>query len=418
MRYGTSVALLLLLVTSRILQGTPVPWIAELEAAAILLALSFTIWYHIVRPLVSRDATIHLLDGYLLLLLLLPFYSAWRSLEVFGQPLIYGILAQRSVWLVAVVLFTVIAIRNNKITFRHIERALIVSSWLSLGAYTFCFAFLDPSNYTDYPMIVSGSVKSGFRFSFETVFIVFGALYYFALAVISRAVLLWLAFLPFAFYLLVLDQKRSLLLAIAISVTMLVIKFTDLPGKVFHLFVGGACIFFILFLFYIVLPETLFAFVDRFGQAFDVLVTGSEGSDDSSNARIQEALKALPYVKANLLLGNGDLSAQWQSGFESVFGYFFISDIGFIGGLFVFGIVGLVILYGMYWFFLRSTKLAKYTGTEHRPLLMSMYGSILVAFFQTFVKAQFFLGPAISAMFIALFWLLTRNNIVRHMAKR
>jgi uncharacterized membrane protein len=38
------------------------------------------------------------------------------------------------------------------------------------------------------------------------------------------------------------------------------------------------------------------------------------------------------------------LSSQWNGGFESFFGHFFPADVGILGGLFLYGIVGMFLL--------------------------------------------------------------------------
>jgi hypothetical protein len=56
--------------------------------------------------------------------------------------------------------------------------------------------------------------------------------------------------------------------------------------------------------------------------------------------RITEVAVAVPYIRRNLFFGSGYLSANWKYGFRRVFRYFYPSDIGIIGNVFVYGLIG------------------------------------------------------------------------------
>lgn len=96
-----------------------------------------------------------------------------------------------------------------------------------------------------------------------------------------------------------------------------------------------------------IMPDYLERMGDLFMQMFTVL-TGEESHDMSANARIWQSLIVLDYFDAHplsVLLGTGSVSNQWNDGYELIFGYFHPSDIGLLGGLFVYGIIGFVFLW-------------------------------------------------------------------------
>jgi hypothetical protein len=95
-------------------------------------------------------------------------------------------------------------------------------------------------------------------------------------------------------------------------------------------------------------PELLTSKVEFYTQMFEVFFTGQESSDPSSNARIYATEIVIDYFYANsdaLLFGFGKVSHQFNDGWESIFGYFYPSDIGLLGGFFLYGVVGLILLY-------------------------------------------------------------------------
>ena len=82
----------------------------------------------------------------------------------------------------------------------------------------------------------------------------------------------------------------------------------------------------------------------KFTDAFTVVLTGEPSDDASANARLVETASALPYIEKNWLLGNGDISRQWHGGYEGVLGAFFYpSDVGIIGTIYLYGLLGLLL---------------------------------------------------------------------------
>ena len=71
-----------------------------------------------------------------------------------------------------------------------------------------------------------------------------------------------------------------------------------------------------------------------------------ETTDEASSAvRYMEFNTALSYIDKNPMLGNGFISNQWNGGWRDLLGYFYPVDIGILGNIFVFGILGTFLLY-------------------------------------------------------------------------
>jgi O-antigen ligase len=85
-----------------------------------------------------------------------------------------------------------------------------------------------------------------------------------------------------------------------------------------------------------------------------------ESPDEASSAvRFMEFNTALDYIKKNPLLGNGFISNQWNGGWHDILGYFYPVDIGILGNIFVFGILGTIVIYLPYYYSLTMSKEVK-----------------------------------------------------------
>ena len=115
------------------------------------------------------------------MLFTIPIPSAVAAQREFGQPLVYGILAQRGVALIAVsTLLTYQALATNVITLGDIERSLLVLAWITLTLYFAMHLFFDPSSYYyEYGAgFVTSPVSGDATFAFDAGFIIYALYYY------------------------------------------------------------------------------------------------------------------------------------------------------------------------------------------------------------------------------------------------
>ncbi|MFM9055667.1 MAG: hypothetical protein ACKOQY_03135, partial [Bacteroidota bacterium] len=75
------------------------------------------------------------------------------------------------------------------------------------------------------------------------------------------------------------------------------------------------------------------------------IVTGEKTDEHSTNIRYIEGAIALRGFSQHPWLGNGTVSAQFQGGFRGFFGYFYPGDVGILGNLFVYGLIGTIVFY-------------------------------------------------------------------------
>ncbi len=129
---------------------------------------------------------------------------------------------------------------------------------------------------------------------------------------------------------------------------------------------------------------------DKYRSAFSILdFTPTASSDGSVNARVWESTYALKEFFENPIFGKGNPRA---SAMQQIVGdlYFHLSDIGLIGLLYSFGIVGLIV----YFFQLRESKLLKPFNERALGLKLSMVFIIfytILTGFSVFEPAFFFI---------------------------
>jgi len=145
---------------------------------------------------------------------------------------------------------------------------------------------------------------------------------------------------------------------------------------------------------------------ERYSDAFTVVLAGTLTRDASANARIHETNAVLPYVRRNWLLGNGGLSNQWEDGYKNKFGYFYTSDIGLIGVVFVYGVAGAALLYLQFLFALRYAK--THEDVRYSPFLDASSVFLLFLFLHSFVTGSVAFDPSPSLFFIALLYSSSR----------
>ena len=322
------------------------------------------------------------LELYLLLLIIASLgLAAWRAQQVFGQPLIYGILSQRDIVLIAAWLILSNMLRGEMINLADIEIVLLYLAWGTFALYSAARLFLNPSDFGTYgeglvTRPVAGTEPS---FAFQPYFLIFGTFYYAILGIRNRkkryylvAAVLFLGALG--------GSGRGLAVCSAATLIVLLVRLRGFGGTAIALLKLMSIVAVLGGVLYEIIPEMLSVRFVGFSDAFSVAAKGSITGDPSANARLFETLAALPYIQAHPLFGSGVVSHQWQGGSEMAMGeYFFATDIGILGIVFSFGIFGLC----LYAFQYRVAWLAvkKLSGSFNNPLLDATKAFIIFSVF-------------------------------------
>jgi hypothetical protein len=250
---------------------------------------------------------------------------------------------------------------------------------------------------------VGGGGSSEASFKFNALFIIFGFYYYIFQGFRLKSRKFYFYGLIFLAYLIIVDGGRSLMLSIFLSWFYFFWRWASLRKLLVlmpKLLLGGVLAVGLLIL---INPTAVSSVVQKFGDALSVVVTGEKGDDVSSNARILESAIAFPYIQKHWVLGNGKLSNQWHGGYEGILGYFYPSDIGVIGVLYIYGILGLLFFLGQYYYAINVSKRLS-TYYKSSPLLDGIKGFLLYFLLHSIVTGRFVHYAEISLFFVAILY--------------
>lgn len=390
-----------------------VPGLAMTKEVWIVAIFIFLFTFYVADRLV-KGLQITQLEGYILLMLVwVPISSSVQSHREFGQPMLYGLLAQRNIVLAASAIILLYLLRHNRITLPDVEQALVKLAWACLAVFTLLTLVVDPSQFADSGVGFVGGVNTEKAiFKFNDTCIVFGLFYYIFKGFWGRNTKQILLATPFLLYLILVAGGRSLLLSVFAASIFFLYRWSAFNRL---LMIVPKLLLFTTVLFAVIWgakQDYLIDLTSRFGDAFTVALTFKETSDASANARINETANAIPYIEKHWAFGNGDLSHQWQDGFESWFGYFYPSDIGVIGAVFLFGIIGVLLFCCQFLFAVRYANRLPKNGGKHGALVSAIKGFLLYYAIHSLVTGLFVHSMEIGLLFIAiLYWAtLTEKN--------
>lgn len=363
-------------------QSTPYETIFFKAQAGFLVIVLFFLVAYVVNALLSTNQIGKVELYYLLLIAIIPIYGAYRAAIEFKQPYIYGILSERGWLLLGVGIWFYYILVTKKIAFSTIESAFIFMAWSSLVVFAFFILTFD-FNHLEYYKETSRLVKEtdyrGLRFKFQTYFIMFGAIYYFIKYLFNKKTIDFLFFLVFVGYILFVVQGRIYI--IVLVVTLLCYYLFNYSMN--RILLNTVKVSVILFLAVIVLQVYAPDYIGRMGYMYEQMfqvISGELSKDSSANARIYASKMVLGYFDAEPLsfwFGTGSVSHHWNEGYESIFGHFYSGDIGLLGGLFVYGIVGCIFIFAIP--FIISLKIFKEINEKKDVFVVALKYLLFVA---------------------------------------
>ncbi|SHO81647.1 hypothetical protein MNB_SV-15-1193 [hydrothermal vent metagenome] len=338
-----------ILLSLKYYQSTPLePLFGKLH----FLIYGFTVVF-LFLYLINRMHYVMKIDGiilyYSLLCFIIPIYSGLVAYVTFGQPMMFGVASQRLWFSMGSAIYIYYLLSSNKLSLEKLEKMFVFITWLSIGVFFYFIFFVNPYKYItgSGPNFVTFEEGRGLRYKFNSYFISFGVIYYYIKATLEKKKKYTMAFLVFLYYIVAIIQGRTFM--ILTLATLGIFSFFELRITLFvkKVLVSIVALIMLLTLLGIVKPELLASMAFMFGQLFTVL-SGGESDDASANARIHETHKVMERFSEDpmsVIHGVGYLSAKWQDGFFTYFGYFFPPDIGLLGATFVYGTFGMLLLF-------------------------------------------------------------------------
>lgn len=339
--------------TFRVFATLPLETLHQSLSTFAILILS--VYYVFSIFLNLKNKRISKLDILMFTFILVNFLAAYKGHEVFGQPYYYGIMAQRSVMLSISGILLVSLLNKRLITINQVEKSFLYLSLSLLFIFYFFFLFVNPVKFTDAEFVAYSPIR-GYRYRFQFALVIM--LLFYSLFKVSheRKNKFVIVALLILFYLIYFLQSRTTLVVLAITILIYFVRNFTLKEKIKKTLIYGG-IGLIAFAVFITLGYT--SLIDKYQILYQNVfnVFQGESPDEASSAvRFMEFNTALDYIQKNPLLGNGFISNQWNGGWHDILGYFYPVDIGILGNIFVFGIVGTLLIYLPYYFSLTMSR--------------------------------------------------------------
>ncbi|MFM2207446.1 MAG: hypothetical protein RL213_1421 [Bacteroidota bacterium] len=323
-----------------------------LSVAGILF---YTLYYAASLYLKSRRASFNRLDLLLAAFIGINFFSSFRALSVFGQPLYYGLMAQRSVLLGLSGALIVSLLDQGKITLRQLEVSfLFLAVVLLLASFGFVL-FAKPSRFVDEEFVVYSPLR-GYRFRFQFIPVIMLLFYSLFRRFSLRRPLYLLLFLSIIFYLVFFLQSRTTLAVLFMTLCIYFFRHYSFGRRLkLVAYAVTAVISLVLIAYALDVTSLLERYSRLFGNAASVF-RGVAPDEASSAIRYLELKTAFSRIGLHPWLGNGFISSQWNGGWHRLLGYFYPVDIGIFGNLVVFGAVGTFVIYSPYFYAFRLSQ--------------------------------------------------------------
>lgn len=354
--------------------------------------------YVLFFPLPRRAGLNTSLEKYMIAVIaIVPVWAGVCASSEFGQPIVYGMLGTRSMILIAVVLFFARALRRGYFTLGELERALLVLAWGTLIVFTWMRASLDPANFREYPGIVAAASDD---FRLPSYFTTYGTLYYGLRGVRSARISDYFCALVFLAGEIG-STSRTIIVSLLFALLVLAWSWIGwrrflmrLPAIMLVLGMLAGSV-------YLLVPQQTSERLGQFSDAFNVLL-GKQVQDSSAQWHYVEIFMALPAIAKHSIVGNGRLSNQWEGGGDEVRGEHFIpEDVGILGALYQFGILGLAFFGFQYWIAISWNR--RLGSVQISPLLDAAKGFLLfTAVLSVIDNSVALFAPQISLFFVVV----------------
>lgn len=340
--------------------------------------------------------------------LIMPIISAIQASKVFGQPIVFGLIAQRQLTMVLCAHFVATALADSWLTKEKFEKYFIGSLHIMLFVFLVFYMFVDPARFIDTDFVTL-SLNKGYRYEFPDSCIYGLFLYGLFKIWITKEKGWLLSVLLSAFYILVYLMDRTQLIAIAGTIAVYVLLNFSFPRIIRTAIlagVGGVIAFGALGL---LAPDFLTKNINLYVTAVETL-TGEKVAESSTNVRFMESKIALDGFIKHPIMGVGFLSTKWNDGFRSLNKHFYPVDVGILGNLFVYGIIGTLVFYIPFFI---TWKYSRKIKNKNDALIVSSIYVLLFQFADYFTAAsnQKFFGVVAVYFGIVYYYRYRKDNL-------
>lgn len=341
------------------------------------------------------------LRGLVIIVLLIPIISAYQAYNNFGQPLLYGLLADRAKLYILTPLAFVFLVQKGVVRKSQVEQSLFYIAIIYLLTCLILYLFVNPEVFQS-PSFASVTEFKGVKYKLNSALIIlltFFSLYKIAFKNQSFFAVLLAICVCYMFFLV---KGRSQFFAVFLSsVYFFVFQLDNDRRKSLLIAVipTGLIVALVIYLFFIEEWQTN---VRLFNSALDVFM-GNPAYDSSAASRVRQTDLIWGAIREHLYLGNGYLSTRWKGGYAGIFDHFYPSDLGWLGLLYVNGILGLIVLNLPFLLFFRYSALVskdKRDALYHVMLNFMIYLSIHCVFTSYSIRKMGFLAFPLAIMYL------------------
>ncbi len=339
------------MVTYRVLLISLIPAVELILEALYVGAIFVYLAYRAISRVVAGNFRFNSLEIYLILLFFLPVWAANGARLEFGQPLFYGVAALRDFYLIFGALIVYNMLRNKEVSMELVERMFLATAWFSILMFYFMTLFTNPKQYQDTGLAGANTAKGGdVYYRFNMAFVFLGTIYYFVKGFYHRKIHYFAISFFFLFYVVFLRFDRTCMAVLIASLGLFYLTALTTRKQILvilSVLVPGILVFLLGLLF---LPQLFEQYYFMFADAMATLL-GTYSAEGEESVRLRELEIALEYIAKNPITGNGKVSQQWvEGGYNYFLGFFYASDVGIYGQIFIYGFVGAIVLYGQFFF--------------------------------------------------------------------
>lgn len=357
--------------------------IQELVAEALFLIVIFGyIAFRVFKRVYEKNYRLNRLEVLMAFFFFLPLIPALSSFREWGQPITYGIGTLREFYLLFGGLITYNLLREKKVDMKMVEQAIVTVAWLSIIFFYGMSLLTNPMDFKETGFAAAHEAKGGEAYyQFQTGFMFFGSIYYTVKGFLERRYHLLIYAAIFIIYIFVFRLDRTTMAVTGIAIFAFILLSLPIKTQIMNFFRFGVPIALLAGLVILVKPDITEDYVMMFSEVLDA-ASNVDSDDTEDNIRLSELEIAYKYIAKNPLFGSGKVSRQWvYGGYTHFLGYFFISDIGVVGQIFMYGFVGAGILYSQFFFSLFHSL--KIRVLKNEPFLVAMKYCLLAIFFDS-----------------------------------
>lgn len=333
----------------------------------------------------------------------LPVLSAVAANIAEGQSIPGGLLAQRHWFGLGGIFLIIYLLKIHFYTIKDLFRSMEWLGWLCLGFYLYCYIFLDAEKYKDYSFVGYSDIKGGYRFRFGVDFIAFLSLYYMIKFITFRQkTALFYSIIQLA-YLFFLHQGRIVMVSIIAGIFLYYLIEVNWKRTLIYSIVGSTIFIVFMTILSFAFPEFVGRYVTQYLNVLLVFL-GEETGEGSVDARLEEIAIVMVYFASyplGWIIGVGKYGADYSDPNNPITAVA-PGDIGILGSIMTYGIVGTVIMYIQFFIAIRSMMFVK-RFRKNTYYITAVY-FLFYCFATSIAKGNLFTQPGSTAIFILILY--------------